>query len=71
MSKSHEKKNEELKILQDKLIMMESKETNMQQIISDVTLKQYTQDEEIKKVKSYTKNQQHEFRNLHKKLNSL
>lgn len=68
MSKSLEKKNEELKILQDKLIMMESKETNMQQIISDLTLKQYTQDEEIKKLKSYTKNRQHEYRNLQKKL---
>ena len=43
----------------------------MQQIISDLTLKQYTQDEEIKKLKSYTKNRQHEYRNLQKKLNSL
>ena len=66
MSKSLEKKNEELKILQDKLIMMESKETNMQQIISDLTLKQYTQEEKIKKFKSYTKNQQHEYRNCRK-----
>ncbi|CAB3996547.1 Hypothetical predicted protein [Paramuricea clavata] len=71
MSKSLEQKNEELKILQDKLIMMESKETNMQQIIGDLTLKQYAQDEEIKKLKSHTKNQQHEYRNLQKKLNNL
>ena len=64
-------KDNKLNLLNEKIGQAHSNETVMKQTISDLTLKQYEQQQEIDKLKHMNKNQQQQLKELKTKLNNI
>ena len=68
---SIQKKDNDLIMMQEKNEKSELNAKLMKQSISDLTLKQYEQEEEIGKLRHTIKNQQHEIQHLKTKLSTI
>ena len=66
-----QKKDNDLMLLREKFERAQSNEKVNKQLINDLTLKQYKQDEEILKLKNMNKNQKHEIQQLKMKINNI